>query len=202
MNKECKKCNLEKEINEFRVFKTGRLCSWCKDCEKEYKKVYGKKYRKEHQKELQEKAKIYWSEHREQQRILKRKSRAKNKEKEFEYQRKRRKEDNIYKLKCQLRHLIGMSFYRNGYVKKDKLENIVGCSYDELVKHLIETYKKNYNEEYNCNINVHIDHIIPLSTATNEEDIIKLCHYTNLQLLKAKDNLEKSDKLDWSLLNE
>lgn len=46
---------------------------------------------------------------------------------------------------------------------------------------------------------VHIDHIIPLATAKTEEDVIKLCHYTNLQLLKGEDNLSKGDKLDWKL---
>ena len=47
--------------------------------------------------------------------------------------------------------------------------------------------------------NVHIDHIIPMSTAKSEEEVIKLNQYTNLQLLKAEDNLEKSDKLNWKL---
>lgn len=27
----------------------------------------------------------------------------------------------------------------------------------------------------------------------------KLCHYSNLQLLKAEDNLKKGDKLNWKL---
>ena len=31
------------------------------------------------------------------------------------------------------------------------------------------------------------------------EEVIKLCHYTNLQLLKAEDNLHKGAKLDYTL---
>ena len=41
----------------------------------------------------------------------------------------------------------------------------------------------------------HLDHIIPLSTAKTEEDIIKLCHYTNLQPLWAEENLSKGNKI-------
>jgi hypothetical protein len=41
----------------------------------------------------------------------------------------------------------------------------------------------------------HIDHIIPLSTANSEDDIINLCNYKNLQPLWEKDNLEKSNKI-------
>ena len=113
-----------------------------------------------------------------------------------------RKENNpIYKLKCNLRGMIKNSFRRRGFKKKQKGEEIYGCTVNELIEHLIKTYEKNYNEKWDWKYlkNVHVDHIIPLATANTEKDVIKLCHYTNLQLLKAKDNLEKRDGLEWGL---
>ncbi len=51
-----------------------------------------------------------------------------------------------------------------------------------------------YNTTYNYGWD--IDHIIPLSSAKSEEDVIKLCHYTNLQPLCSKINREiKRDNL-------
>jgi len=41
----------------------------------------------------------------------------------------------------------------------------------------------------------HIDHIIPLSSANTEEEVYKLCHYTNLQPLWANENYKKSNKI-------
>ena len=72
---------------------------------------------------------------------------------------------------------------------------------DCFINYLIKTYENNYNEKWDWEYlkNVHIDHIIPMSTAKSEEEVIKLNHYTNLQLLKAEDNMQKSDKLDWRL---
>ena len=42
-----------------------------------------------------------------------------------------------------------------------------------------------------------LDHVVPLSTAKKEEDIIKLNHYTNLQPLCSKINRDiKKDKVE------
>jgi hypothetical protein len=41
----------------------------------------------------------------------------------------------------------------------------------------------------------HLDHIIPLATATTREDVVRLNHYTNFQPLWAKDNLSKGAKI-------
>ena len=42
----------------------------------------------------------------------------------------------------------------------------------------------------------HFDHIIPISSAQTEEEVIKLNHYTNFQPLWAEDNLRKSNKIE------
>ena len=43
-----------------------------------------------------------------------------------------------------------------------------------------------------------IDHKIPLSSATTEDDVIKLNHFTNLQPLCSKINRDiKKDKIDY-----
>ena len=79
-----------------------------------------------------------------------------------------------------------------GELKKDATFELIGCSPKELVQHLQTQFTngmswENYGEW-------HIDHIIPLSSAKTIDDIKRLCHYTNLQPLWAKDNLKKSNK--------
>ena len=66
-----------------------------------------------------------------------------------------------------------------------------------FISYLIQTYENRYHIKWDWKYlkSVHIDHKIPLKEAQNEEDIIKFCHYTNMQLLKAKDNLKKSCKI-------
>lgn len=38
-----------------------------------------------------------------------------------------------------------------------------------------------------------------INEGKTEQDVIDLCHYTNLQMLKPEDNLAKSDKEGWSV---
>ena len=180
--------------------------------QKEYRKnnaerisIVCKEYRNKHKERKKEIDRKYYEEHKNNiDFILKKKEKQKeysekNRNKIRERNKKRYNEDNIYRLKQQIRHLINQSFNRKGHKKGTKTEKIIGCCYNELMEHLLQTFKNNYGYEWDKKEPVHIDHIIPLATAKTEEEVIKLCHYTNLQLLKAKDNMKKHTKLDWRL---
>lgn len=206
----CTKCGIEKDISNFRKEKRTKmgLQSQCKECEKEYRLknrekqiIYMKQYYKNNKEILSNKNKIYRENHKEEKRKQDKLYRETHKKERNIRELKRKEKDNIYKLKCNIRGMIKNSFRRRGFKKKQKGEEIYGCSVNELIEHLIKTYENNYNEKWDWKYlkNVHVDHIIPLASANTEEDVKKLCHYTNLQLLKAKDNLNKKDSLEWEL---
>lgn len=116
------------------------------------------------------------------------------KDKQREYQ-KQKRQDTFYKTKMNLRSSIANAFNeRMGFSRNSKISKILGCSYEKAYTHLISTALKNYGiwcayESY------HIDHIVPISIASSEEELEALSHYTNLQLLYPEDNLKKSNKI-------
>lgn len=109
----------------------------------------------------------------------------------------RKEEDPVFKLKYTTRRLIQMSFKRRGLKKNSKTEQILGCSLEHFRKHIEKQLPIGKTLKDLGYYGYHIDHIIPLATATTVEEVIKLCHYTNLQPLWWKDNLEKRAKLDY-----
>jgi hypothetical protein len=92
------------------------------------------------------------------------------------------------RLRVRLRKLV--KYNRSG------IWELSGCSREELVAHLESQFQPGMTWD---NIHEwHIDHIVPLSAfdLTDQEQLKKACHYTNLQPLWAKDNLTKSNKVD------
>ena len=158
-----------------------------------------KKWKEENREQYLELLKKYREKNADKIKEYRQKTKDKKRTYDRTYNKNKREIDNIYRLMVQTRNRINNCIRRKGYKKSSKTEEILGCDYETFMQYLLETYKNNYGIEFDNNEQVHIDHIVPLSTAKTEEDIIKLNHYTNLQLLKAKDNLIKHDKLDWRL---
>jgi hypothetical protein len=163
-----------------------------KQREKEYR-VKNKKNRSLKSKEWNENHKEYRKEYGKRWRISHPEYRNK-------YEKERLMNDLFYKFIANIRGLIRKSFKRKGYNKSSHAYEMVGLSYDELKNYLFKNAKFRYpdfkEEDFLKSNKYHIDHIIPLSTAKTEKEVIKLCHYTNLQLLTAEDNLTKSNKIE------
>jgi hypothetical protein len=106
----------------------------------------------------------------------------------------KKKINPVFKLQCHYRSKLNKIL---GSIKSEKTFDIIGCSPQSLKNHLETQFTYGMSWENHGLFGWHIDHIIPLSSAKTEDDLIKLCHYTNLQPLWAKDNLRKSNKLDY-----
>ena len=114
----------------------------------------------------------------------------------------RKNNDNFYKLSESIRCSIKASIYKRGYTKRSHTYEILGISYNDF-KIYIETkfeswmtwenYGK-YNGEFNYGWD--FDHKIPISSAKNEEELLKLNNYSNFQPLCSKINREiKKNKI-------
>jgi len=114
------------------------------------------------------------------------------KESNFKYHQNKMINDKLYKLKHLTSNIIRDSFKRKGISKNYRSVYILGCTIDFFKNYLENKFESwmnwdNYGNPIDGLIEPNktwdIDHIIPLSNATTEEEIFKLNHYTNLQPL-------------------
>ena len=85
-----------------------------------------------------------------------------------------------------IRKLVSRSISEFG--RDSRTEEILGASYDELIIWLNKGTLKVTDDD------VHIDHIVPQSLGQTIEDQGLLNHYSNLQLLRAAQNLAKGNR--------
>jgi len=126
--------------------------------------------------------------------------------KKSERNRNRKKIDPLYNLIVSIRCSISNNFRCGGFTKSKRTENILGCTFFEFKIYIESKFelwmnwdnKGLYNGEFNYGWD--IDHIIPISTGKNVEDMYRLNHFTNLQPLCSKTNREiKKDKYEVSV---
>lgn len=169
---------------------------------KEQIQIFQKEYYKINKETLREKNKEYVKNNKEPLK-QKRKIRDKrNKDKITENLKLRRQSDPLYRLSQNIRVYIRNSFKSKGYKKSTKTEKILGCTFKEFKSHIESQFEKwmtweNYGK-FNGQLNSgwDIDHIIPISSAKNEDEIIKLNNFSNLRPLCSYTNRYiKSDKI-------
>lgn len=211
----CSKCKIEKNIVEFSVRLKSKdgLRSTCKLCDKEETKKWRlnnkekvklqkKRYlKKNHNKNLK-RGKIYRNNNKEKVKIRSTNWRKNNSEYQKNYYNKNKKElnekiklkkktDPIFKLKTLYRSKLNKILGN----KTQKTFDLIGCTPQVLKEHIENQFKDGMSWNNHSQFGWHIDHIIPISSAKNKKDLVKLCHYTNLQPLWWRDNLQKGNKI-------
>jgi hypothetical protein len=103
--------------------------------------------------------------------------------------------DPLFRLINIMRARTRLFFKSKNFKKKNSTFKIIGCTPEFLKEHLEQQFTEGMSWGNQGLYGWHIDHKIPLSSSNTEEEIYKLCHYTNLQPLWAEDNLKKSNKI-------
>jgi hypothetical protein len=168
---------------EAKEKRNARRREWEKTPEQKIRrKEWAKRYYKKYPEKLREK------------RRNKRKTPAAKKRRVIQTARKR-KSNPLFALKHRIRSTINKCLTRCGYTKRSKSLDILGCSWEEFYKHIESKFTEGMTWSNRGMYGWHIDHIVPLAVAKTEEEIIKLNHYTNLQPLWGKENMNKKDEL-------
>lgn len=117
-----------------------------------------------------------------------------------DYWRTRRQQDPLFATTDRLRYRTRAAFHRIRAAKPSNTEALLGTDWETVKAHIESRFVDGMNWD---NMGEwHIDHIVPLASATTEEELCALCHYTNLQPLFASDNLSKGAKLPTQLTHE
>lgn len=193
--KVCNECGLEKTLSEF--YKRNDTPTGYRNNCKECKLKKNHTWSKENKERVVNIAKIWREKNKESIRERIKEWEIKNyrkiRDRKNKRAKERRKEDLIFnltnKVRCRLRKYLTIL----NITKRNKTFDIVGCTPEFLKEHLETQFTDGMSWE-NRN-EWHIDHIIPLSSAKTEDELYKLCHYTNLQPLWAEDNIKKSNKI-------
>lgn len=168
-SKVCSKCNIDRNIDDFaeRVDSKDNHRNICKECYSPIKSNINKLYKQKNKEEILRKDIIY--------------------------RKNRMASDPLFRAKIDARNVIRKAISKGGWTKKARTYEILGCSYEEFKEHIESLFVDGMSWE---NRDMwHIDHVIPLSFAENEEECLMLNNYINLRPLWIEDNQEKSDTI-------
>lgn len=192
----CTTCKISKSLLSFTKFKrspTG-LSYICKDCSK-IKAAERNKNNKEQRSKTQ---KEYYYKNAEKIKESQREYYNLNKDKkikqQIKYQSERRQTDSFYRVIYSVRRRLHHALRTQSWKKNSNFNEYIGCNRETLRHHIEIQFQLGMTWENYGHNTWHIDHIIPLASAKTEEELYKLCHYTNLQPLWAEDNFSKGAK--------
>lgn len=181
MIKICKRCKIEKTFDNFCKDSKALdgLQRVCKSCNAEQQKDWRSRNKERNSINVRNGVKAHYDRFK--------------KENGYSLGKFYERDNIILKISKRLRSRFNQAFKRNSKVGSAVKD--LGCSIEDFKNYLESKFQEgmtwdNYGQW-------HIDHVKPLSSFNlmDIEEVIKACHYTNLQPLWAKDNLSKSNKI-------
>lgn len=143
--------------------------------------------------ENRKKALVYTRENRDKVLVQKKRYREKNKDKIRQdwrkYKLNKKKTCPLFRLSTRIRKTIALSIKNSGLKKSKRTEEILGCSFEFFKAHIESQFQPWMTWDnrglFNGTIDFgwDLDHIIPMSSAKTEEDVLRLNHYSNFQPL-------------------
>ena len=189
MFKQCLQCKIDFED------KTKSHCSkFCTiKCRSAFKRPLHKKWKEKNEAKLAEYQANYYKDNLKHRKQQSKERKLKNKDTDRiwyrEYKRNKYRNDPFYRLKSILRSRLSKLIKGEVSAVSD-----LGCTVEELKKYLESKFLPGMSWDNHSSRGWHIDHVIPLASANSEEELKKLCHYSNLQPLWSEDNLSKGSK--------
>ena len=212
MNKLCKKCNINKSFNSFYKNKSMKdgLGHYCKSCQnkanqdsnfnnKDKRKETLTKWRNNNRPKLRQQDKDRYDKNniKENKKIWQRNNPVRRRAIKKRHYDKNIKNNPLKALPTRLCIRLNTALKKNK--KSGSVVRDLGCTIPELKIYLESRFQPgmtwdNYGKGHG---KWQIDHILPLASfdLTNRNELIKACHYTNLQPLWGIDNNHKNDLL-------
>lgn len=115
-----------------------------------------------------------------------------------EYKQRKLKENPLLQKERNVKSAIRYGFKKNGWDVGSRLYLIIGLTFEDYKKHIESQWEEgmtwdNYGIRQGQWV---IDHIIPISSAQDEIELLKLFHYTNARPMWQDDNVRKSNKIE------
>ena len=194
--KTCNICHVEKDVINFSIrnIKTQNIHNRCKDCTNKHASTY-----REENKEIIKKRQNEWYE--EKGKIWKKNYESKNHDKIREYERKKYKTDPQYRMKKILRTRFKSTVNKKKIYKS--VLKFIDMDLEVFLKWIEFQFDENMNwDNQGCYWDV--DHVNPCDNfdLTNEEDVKKCYHWTNLRPLEKKENDRKNNIVDEHIIKE
>lgn len=154
---------------------------------------YAMEYYRGHKDKMLAYSKKYLLEHREERRVYKNRT-----------EREKRENNIEYKIACGLRSALNKVLKRQNAKKSNHTLKLVGCTVEYLKRYLEDRFLHGMTWDNYGFYGWHIDHITPcvFFDLTKPKEQRKCFHYTNLQPLWQKDNLEKNSWYNGKLIRK